>query len=95
MTSPRYNLFPRDNLFSPEMMGFPLQKNKGNSIPTILLLYAFLTPFHKKRRKKLGNSFRKYLPALKFDQNYFYLEIEEEKVDISKVKSKYFQNAFV
>ena len=40
-------------------------------------------------RKKLGKSFRKDLPALKFDQNYFYLEIEKEKVDISKVKSRY------
>ena len=29
------------------------------------------------------------MPALKFDQNYFYLEIEKGKVDISKVKSRY------
>ena len=55
-------------------------------------IMCHLMPFPMKEwRKKLGKSFtfRKDLPALKFDQNYFYLEIEEEKVDISKVKSKF------
>ena len=39
--------------------------------------------------EKAWKSFRKDLPALKFDQNYFYLEIEKEKVDISKVKARF------
>ena len=46
-------------------------------------------------RKELEKSFRKDLPALKFDQNYFYLEIEKEKVDISKVKSRYIYKTFL
>ena len=46
-------------------------------------------------RKKLEKGFRKDLPALKFDQNYFYLEIEKEKVDISKVKSRYIYKTFL
>ena len=38
---------------------------------------------------------RKDLLALKFDQNYFYLEIEKEKVYISKVKSRYIYKTFL
>ena len=50
---------------------------------------CFFNAVPQEWRKKLGKSFRKDLPALKFDQNYFYLEIKKEKVDISKVKSRY------